>query len=152
PDELGWLIRIAESCTRHEFSLRAPDRAMLYRVALGTGFRADELRSLTPESFNLAGEQPTVTVAASYSKHREEDVQPITTDLAERLRQWLKGKQAGERIFARLPKASARMLRCDLARARETWIGEANGAVQRQQREKSDFLCVKNHAGEIADF
>lgn len=152
-EELVWLIRAAENSTRHEFSLKSADRAMLYRVALGTGFRADELRSLTPKSFELAGERPTVTVAAAYSKRREEDVQPISRDLADQLHPWLSKKTAGERVFGRLPKASARMLRCDLAAARKAWLDEAgDDAKERQRREESDFLCLRNHAGEIADF
>jgi site-specific recombinase XerC len=53
------------------------DRAMLYRLAVGTGFRVSELASLTPESFNLIADRPTVTVQAGHSKHRREDVQPL---------------------------------------------------------------------------
>jgi integrase len=48
--------------------MTGPDRAMLYRVAVGTGFRANELRSLTPESFDLDANPPKVTVEAAYSK------------------------------------------------------------------------------------
>ena len=54
-----------------------PDRAMLYRLAMATGFRANELRTLTPEAFDLDGDPPTVTVKAAYSKRRRNDVQPI---------------------------------------------------------------------------
>ena len=50
---------------------------MVYRLALGTGFRANELRSLTPASFDLQADPPTVTVAAAYTKRRRQDVQPI---------------------------------------------------------------------------
>jgi integrase len=41
------------------------DRAMLYRVAMGTGFRSGELRSLTPESFDLNGNTSRFTVEAA---------------------------------------------------------------------------------------
>jgi len=56
-----------------------PDRAVLYRVALETGLRWNELRNLTVSSFQLDGEKPTVTVAAAYSKHRREDVLPFAS-------------------------------------------------------------------------
>ena len=56
--------------------MSAVDRSALYRLALGTGFRRNELASLTPESFDLDSDPPTVTVEAAYSKHRREDVQP----------------------------------------------------------------------------
>lgn len=45
-------------------------RAMAYRVALGTGFRVNELRSLTVASFDLDTDTPTVTVDAVHSKRR----------------------------------------------------------------------------------
>jgi integrase len=50
--------------------LDATDRLMLYRVALGTGFRAGEIASLTPASFDLGAAPPTVTVAAGQSRAR----------------------------------------------------------------------------------
>ncbi len=62
---------------------------MLYRVATMTGLRASELASLTPASFDVAADPPTVTLAAGYSKHHREDVLPLHSDLAARLRQWL---------------------------------------------------------------
>ena len=37
---------------------------MAYRLALGPGFRAKELRSMTPASFDLDSSPPTVTVTA----------------------------------------------------------------------------------------
>lgn len=40
------------------------DRAMLYRIAIVTGFRANDLRTLPPERFNLYTEYPTITILA----------------------------------------------------------------------------------------
>ncbi len=96
--------------------MSGPDRAMLYRMATGSGFRAGELRSLTPESFDLAADPPTVTVEAGYSKRRRRDVQPIPRNLAADLRPWLASKAPGESVFA-LPEKPARMLRIDLKAA-----------------------------------
>ena len=45
-------------------SLAGTDRRFLYAVGLGTGFRASELASLTPDAFDLAQDFPTVTLAA----------------------------------------------------------------------------------------
>jgi site-specific recombinase XerD len=47
--------------------MKRPDRAMLYAVAAYTGLRASELASVTPASFDIDGEPPTVTVQAGYS-------------------------------------------------------------------------------------
>jgi hypothetical protein len=129
-----------------------PDRAIVYRLALGTGFRASELRSLRPESFDLDSDPPTVTVGAAYSKRRRKDRQPIRSDLADALRRWLADKPQGERLFSRLPSQTARMLRGDLEAARRAWIDEARTEAERQARERSDFLAYRNAAGEVADF
>jgi Phage integrase family len=101
----------------------------------------------------LTGDKPTVTVDAAHSKRRRTDVQPIRSDLAELMKAWLKGKPRNQKLFANLPGDTARMLRSDLAAARAAWIAEAgNDAKERKQREQSDFLSYRNHAGEVADF
>ena len=69
---------------------------MLYRVAAMTGLRASELASLTPASFDLNADPPTVTVQAACSKHRREDVLPIHSDLAARLRRWLSERERAQ--------------------------------------------------------
>jgi integrase/recombinase XerD len=79
--------------------LEGRDRAMLYGLALGTGFRASELASLTPESFKLDHDPPVVIARAGYTKNRTEAVQPIRRDLAELVRGWLQGKVAGQPVF-----------------------------------------------------
>ena len=76
-------------------------------MAAGTGFRANELRSLTPESFDLDADPPTVTVQAAYSKRRRDDVQPIRPDLADALRPWLASKAPGQPVFGNLTKHTA---------------------------------------------
>jgi integrase len=97
--------------------LHLPGRAMLYRVALGTGFRLSELRSLTPESFDLDADPPTVTVEAAYSKRRRQDEQPIRRDLAELLRGWLRARKPGERLWGQLPPSMAPVIAADLKSA-----------------------------------
>jgi len=67
-------------------------------VAVETGLRAGELRSLTRASFDLAGTPPTVAVEAAYSKRRRRDVLPLRSDMAATLKASLRG---------RLPKAKA---------------------------------------------
>ena len=79
--------------------LAGSDRAMLYLIATGTGYRSGELQSLTPESFELEDSCPTITVQAVNSKRRRRDVQPIQTALAATLKPWLVAKPEGQRIF-----------------------------------------------------
>jgi integrase/recombinase XerD len=96
--------------------LTGPDRSMLYRIVMGTGFRANELRTLTPEAFRLDGDEPVIVVFAAYSKHRREDRQPIPRELAAALRPWLASKPSDQPVLA-VPEKTAAMLRDDLARA-----------------------------------
>jgi len=116
PVELIRLIGAAEAGPV-VYKLAGPDRAMLYRLAMGTGFRANELRSLTPESFNPDDDPPTIIVRAAYSKRRRDDVQPIQTELAQVLLPWLRSKPPGKPLFANLTKHTADMLRIDLEAA-----------------------------------
>ena len=48
---------------------------MLYRLAVETGLRAGELRSLKVASFDL--DHCTLTLEAAYSKHRRQDTIPF---------------------------------------------------------------------------
>jgi integrase len=116
PEEASRIIQAAASGPDAE-SLRGPDRAILYLLALGTGFRRDELKTLTPERFNLDGDPPTVTGKSCYTKNRKEAVQPIAQSLADRLRPWLAGKPPGKPVFGNLTSRTARMLKVDLANA-----------------------------------
>ena len=121
-------------------------------MAVGTGFRAKELRSLAPESFDLDADPPTVTVQAAYSKHRRRDVQPIRRDLADLLGPWLEAKGQGGPVFGDMPAKTARMMREDLAAARRTWIDEAPSPEARKERQDSHFLAYRDSAGRVADF
>ena len=118
PDEVDKLIAAAEAGAPYR-GLTGPERAVLYRLALGTGFRANEIASLTPASFHLDDDPPVIVVAAAYSKRRREDHQPIRRDLADALRPWLAERPADRRVFdvPCLPHRTARLMRFDLAAA-----------------------------------
>jgi integrase/recombinase XerC len=149
-EELEWLIHATESGPSYQ-RLTGPDRAMVYRLATGTGFRAAELGSLTPSSFNLDSDPPTVTVRAAYSKRRRDDVQPIRQDLAELLRPWLAGRDAAAPV-AVLPGKLPPMVRADLRRARAAWIRSTESRSERRSRRESDFLAEHDRNGHVVDF
>jgi integrase len=149
-EELSRLITAAEK-GRKVRAMTGPERAMLYHQAVGTGFRAKELRSLTPESFDLEANTPTVTVQAAYSKHRRKDIQPIRRDLADLLKPWLMGKTAGCPVF-QMPDKAIKLIRTDLDVAREAWLDEARSEEQRQALDVSDFLKYRDSAGHVVDF
>jgi integrase len=64
------------------------DRAILYQLAAFTGLRASELASLTPSSFDLSGDVPSVTVKAANAKGRRTDTLPLHPDVADSMREW----------------------------------------------------------------
>jgi integrase len=149
-DEVQVLIKTAEMGPVR-FGMTGTDRAMLYRFTVETGLRAGELRSLTPASFQLDADPPTVTVDAAYSKHRREDVQPIRPALIAALKSWLESKRTQEHAF-KMPDKPARMLRADLDAARRAWIDAARTDEERQRRDQTRFLAYVDQNGRIADF
>jgi integrase len=115
-EELQRLLESAQTSPESFRNLAGADRAMLYATAMGTGFRASELASLTPASFDL--DTCKVRVEAAYSKNRREAIQPIPADLADALRGYLAGKPAGLLIWAGTwPEKAAQMVRKDLTAA-----------------------------------
>lgn len=76
--------------------LTGPDRELLYIVAIESGFRARELASVTEASLDLDSEYPTIQVQAGYSKRRRNDSQPIRTELAATLRDWLQERRRSQ--------------------------------------------------------
>ena len=150
PEELGQLLRVTAGAAPYR-RLSGSDRAMLYEIAVGTGFRARELRSLTPSCFDLDREHPSITVRAGYSKRRRDDVQPIHADLASRLRTWIAGRPREAPVF-KLPDKLAMMLRADLRRAREDWVKCGATPEEQSGRRASDFLRETDSAGHVVDF
>ena len=106
--------------------LTGPDRLVLYTLAANTGLRAGELASLTPGSFNLTAFPATVTVEAAYSKRRRKDVQPLRPDVADMMRDHLKGCPKGKPVWpGTWHSRAAEMLRQDLAAAGIPYQDEA---------------------------
>lgn len=116
-DELRKVLDAARNSTATFRGLTGADRFHLYATACGTGFRASALASLTPESFNLDADSPTVTLAARHAKNRKTKVQPLPADVADLLRDYLGGKPDGVPVWGGTwasDRRGAEMLRRDL--------------------------------------
>ena len=159
-EEFTRLVHVAETGPP-AVGLLGRDRSMLYILAAWTGFRRGELGSLTLRSFRLDAEMPTVTVEASYSKHRRQDVQVLHPDIVLKLKDWLvrrKPKTENEILFpvskktCGVDRSTSDMIQRDLGSARRFWIAETDDSEERKRREESDFLAYKNKAGLFADF
>ncbi len=151
-EEIRRLLAAASSVgVRHGMS--GPERALLYRLAVETGLRAGEIRSLTRASFDLDSSTPTVTIEAAYAKNRRRDTLPLRSDTAALLRQHLSDKLPSAPAF-KVPsrRQVASMIRADLADARKAWLEEAVTPQERAEREASAFLAYRDDAGRVADF
>ncbi len=139
PDEWPWLLKAA-SC----------DRALLYELAIQTGLRSDELRSITAAHLHARSKPPYVSVPSNDTKDRRPASQYISIDLAKRISQ--ASPRSSEKLFTGLPHETgmAKMLRSDLATARANW--ENRKGSDKKSGSKSDFLLPKNFAGEVLDF
>jgi integrase len=146
PEDFDHFIALAQAGKTYR-GLAGEDRAMLYTTAIYTGFRASELASLTPASFDLDAEPPTVTVSAAYSKHRREDVQPLRRDVAELLRPYLAGRPRNAPVWpGKWPKAGAVILRRDLAAAGIPYEDE-HGEVIEFHGLRHTFISALGRAG-----
>ncbi len=117
--ELRRLLDAARSGPER-FGMPGPLRALVYQVAVETGLRVAELRSLTWGSFELEADPPAVTVKAAYSKHRRDDVLPLKASTAQTLTRWRAQSDDTDldhRPFGNLPDKTAVMLRADLTDA-----------------------------------
>lgn len=128
------------------------ERVLLYELAIVTGLRAKEIRSLTRGSFVLDG-TPYVLLPAADTKNGKPCEQLLTPDLAERLRKHLKTKILAAPAFAcgdvnRL----AFVLRKDMEAARAAWLAEVNTVDERAKRLASDFLLAIDHDKRRIDF
>ena len=121
---------------------------MLYRLAVETGLRANELRTLKVSSFDF--DDCTVVVEAAYSKHRRRDVLHLRHDTIIELRAFVAGKLPMVLAFD-MPDKPAKMLKLDLA-ATET--KDAKGEVVIEAipyidgaGRYADFYCLRHTMG-----
>jgi integrase len=140
PDELRKLVEAAEAGPVL-WKILGPDCAMLYRVAAATGLRANELRSLTPESFEPGSDWPAVTVEAAYSKRRRDDYQPLPPTFIPGLRSWISRKAPGRPLWGDLTEHTADMIRRDLEAAGVPYRDES-GRVADFHSLRATFISV----------
>ncbi len=152
PDEMRWLLDVAGKAPER-YGMTGEARAMLYRLAVETGLRAGELRSLTRGSFNLESAEPSVTIAAAYAKNRRQDTLPLKPETAALLTTHFAAKMPHAKGFALpIPNALVDMIRADLADARQAWIADAQIPQEQRDRGESSFLVYSDDAGHKADF
>jgi integrase len=122
-DEVRALLAAAEAGPER-YGISGAERALVYRVAVETGLRMNEISTMTRGCIDL--DALTVTVRAGYSKRRREDVLPIRAELAAALEDHAANKAPAARLF-KMPN-KYRMLdayKADLAAAGIAYKDEA---------------------------
>lgn len=134
------------------WTMTGPQRGLLYRLMMGTGFRVNEIRSLRGKSFLLNETPPMLVVAAGFSKRRREDRQPIREKLAKLIKKHLKNNHVGADDPAfNLPDKPNRMFTHDLAIAKIP-VRDANGRVLDLHSLRHTYIteCARLFAPKIA--
>ena len=153
PEEWGWL-RAAASGGPEQYGMTGSGRMLLYAVAIQTGLRSGELRSLTRGRLFLETDEPFITCKAGQTKNAKDARQYVRPDLADDLARHAGSKTPGAAVF-NMPRSEdvADMLRADLASARREWLKAArHDPKEYERRIQSDFLTERNHEGEMLDF
>ena len=146
-EETQKLIDAAFHSTREFKHLTGKDRAVMYTLAQRTGLRRNELRSLTPASFDLESNPPTVQVEAASSKRRKRDLLPLSPDVAETMRQHFAGRPPHEKVWpGAWWRRSAEMLRQDLIEAGIA-AEDAAGRVVDFHGQRTTFITGLARAG-----
>jgi integrase len=137
-EEIAELFRYLEAAPVLR-GMTGPQRAIGYKVAMATGYRAGELGALAPPSFDLTAQ--VVALPASEDKRRKGDVHPLPDWLVAELRQWF--AKGGECWSAFAGWHPGRVLKIDLRQARAAWIAAATDKAEAKRRRQSAFLAYR---------
>jgi len=117
-DEMSRLVDAACSSTKSYQCDSGEQPARIDLLSYLTGLRKGEIASLTPESFQMESEPPTLTLEAKSSKHRKKDVLPQHQQLVSLLKEWLPDYRPGEPLSPKLANRKVyMMIRKDLKAA-----------------------------------
>jgi integrase len=113
-DEAQRLLHAAKEGPER-FGLSGHDRYMLYKLAMQTGLRRNELRALKVSSFKLKALQVEVPGKTTKSGHNA--TQPLRADTAKEIARYLVGKSWNEPIWTITDKSAVMMQQdCEAAK------------------------------------
>jgi len=115
-EEVNALITATTEAQKHH-GLTGYERSLVYRFALGTGLRYNEIYTLKRGDIVTIGDEPCVTIKARNAKNRKWDTLPLTAELTKELQQYFADNLAmpHTKAFSGMWKDSgAAMLKQDL--------------------------------------
>ncbi len=149
PEEWKWLKLWLESSSEVRNGQSSQERLLMYELAIETGLRSSELRSLTKANLSLDGNDPHVRVKAAITKNAVAAKQYISDGLAQKLSKAVARKLPGASVFAEMDRTRmAGVLRQDIDDARHLWLQTDEGRKEKD----TDFLKSPNSEGEVIDF
>jgi len=129
------------------------ERAMLYELAIQTGLRSNELRSLKRSNLSLDNDSPFVTCEARSTKNRRKCRQYVRPSLAVSLRKHVARKSPEATVFTLPPNwQMAAMVREDLKAARVAYLDAAKNAPQKLANRQADQFLLEETADGHLDF
>ncbi|ELP30840.1 tyrosine-type recombinase/integrase [Rhodopirellula baltica] len=120
------------------------ERALIYKTAVLTGLRLNELRTLECRDLSL-GDLGFIRLRHSNEKSRKGSTLPLRTDLVAELRDWIADKQPGDRVFV-VPDGLLRIMDRDL-KAAGIPKKDADGCVVHVHALRHSFASHLSKAG-----
>ena len=144
-EELALLVETADKSAKFFRYLTGPARAILYLVAVSTGYRSGELAKLTPTHFDLDADVPLVRMKGKHTKKKKPAEQPLPPGVIARLRPYLQGRPAADPIWpSSWPDRAADMLRADLLTAGIPFKVDDETALFHSLRHTSTTLLARS--------
>ncbi len=150
-EEWAWLRRYLEESTQIRNGQSPAERLLMYRLAIETGLRSGELRSLIRSSLHLKGPEPHVLCKAKVTKNEKNAKQYVSDELAADLTKRVESKMANAKVFNVASRNEmARALRADVEAARRLWLESLSDEARAIA--DCDFLRSPNSQNEVIDF
>ena len=125
------------------FGMGGHERYLLYKLAVETGLRRNELRNLKVSSFDFKA--LTLVVRSGYTKNKREAIQSLRPDTAAELKQFFMGKLPNVKVFGgtykQLTDKTAKMIQADLK--------DAGIDYQDESGQYFDFHALRGETGTL---
>jgi len=128
-EEIQRLLEATEAAPER-YNMTGHERALVYRLALQTGMRAGEIKSLTKASFDFEANPATVHVKPADTKGKRPADLILMKETVELLHEYLSNKEPQDKAFSMPHKSNtADMLQADLKDAEIPYTDDAGRDV-----------------------